>query len=331
MVCARRDLNPRMTRLRRPPLILAELRAHQTVGTIHYTRPPPTAQRALLPVGREGRKPVWAMRKCAGATPICAARRPAMFNKVLVANRGEIAVRVIRACRELGHRDGRRAIPKPTATRSHVQLADEAVCIGPAPRGAELPATSPPSSRRPRRPACDAVHPGLRLPRPRTPHFAARSARRGTRPSSAPTPEAIDADGRQGHRPARCGRGRRAGRARARTSGRPTRPRGPRRRRDRLPGAAQGRGRRRRARHARRASDEAELRAALRGCAPAKPRARLRQRRASTWSSSSTTRRHVEIQVLADDAAATSFTSASAIARCSAATRSCSRRRPRRR
>ena len=54
-----------------------------------------------------------------------------MFRKILIANRGEIAVRIIRACRELGIRT---VAVYSTADRSslHAQIADEAVCIGPA-------------------------------------------------------------------------------------------------------------------------------------------------------------------------------------------------------
>src|ERR1700736_5190482 len=55
-----------------------------------------------------------------------------MFDKILIANRGEIALRVLRACKELG-------IPAVAvhstadANAMHVRLADESVCIGPPP------------------------------------------------------------------------------------------------------------------------------------------------------------------------------------------------------
>ena len=55
-----------------------------------------------------------------------------MFNKILIANRGEIAVRVIRACRNMGIRSVA-IYTKEDAKSLHVQLADQRICIGEGP------------------------------------------------------------------------------------------------------------------------------------------------------------------------------------------------------
>ena len=58
-----------------------------------------------------------------------------MFEKILIANRGEIALRIIRACKELGIRT-LAVYSEADVDSLHVQLADEAICIG-APPSAE--------------------------------------------------------------------------------------------------------------------------------------------------------------------------------------------------
>ena len=81
-----------------------------------------------------------------------------MFKRVLIANRGEIAVRVIRACRELG-------IPtvavysQADAESLHVRLATDAYCIGPAP-SADSYLNIPTIISTALMAGCDAIHPG---------------------------------------------------------------------------------------------------------------------------------------------------------------------------
>jgi acetyl-CoA carboxylase, biotin carboxylase subunit len=81
-----------------------------------------------------------------------------MFKKILIANRGEIAVRIVRACRELGVRSV--AVYSDADRASlHVRLADEAYPIGPSPsRGSYLVIKKIIGAARDA--GCDAIHPG---------------------------------------------------------------------------------------------------------------------------------------------------------------------------
>ena len=81
-----------------------------------------------------------------------------MFARVLIANRGEVAVRIIRACRELGVEA---VAVYSTADRDalHVRLADQAVHIGPPPPAdsyLKIPSLIAAGTTT----GCDAVHPG---------------------------------------------------------------------------------------------------------------------------------------------------------------------------
>jgi acetyl-CoA carboxylase biotin carboxylase subunit len=84
-----------------------------------------------------------------------------MFRKVLIANRGEIALRVICACRELGVRTV--AVYSEADRHSlHVRFADEAICIGP-PRSAESYLNVPAVISAAEIADVDAIHPGYGL------------------------------------------------------------------------------------------------------------------------------------------------------------------------
>src|ERR1700739_4764539 len=82
-----------------------------------------------------------------------------MFEKILIANRGEIAVRILRACKDLG-------IPTVAvhstadADAMHVRLADESVCIGP-PSSRESYLNIPAILAAAEITGADAIHPGV--------------------------------------------------------------------------------------------------------------------------------------------------------------------------
>lgn len=82
-----------------------------------------------------------------------------MFEKILIANRGEVALRIHRACREMGIRTVA-VHSEADADAMHVRLADEAVCIGPA-RSSESYLNKPAIISAAIITGADAIHPGF--------------------------------------------------------------------------------------------------------------------------------------------------------------------------
>ena len=82
-----------------------------------------------------------------------------MFKKILIANRGEIAVRIIRACKEM---DILTVAIYSTADQNalHVQLADEAVCVG-GPKSADSYLNKEAIITAAVETGCQAIHPGF--------------------------------------------------------------------------------------------------------------------------------------------------------------------------
>src|SRR5688500_9674740 len=81
-----------------------------------------------------------------------------MFQKVLIANRGEIAVRIIRSCREMGIATVA-VHSEIDAEALHVRFTDQSVCIGPAPSAQSL-LNVPAIIAAAEISGADAIHPG---------------------------------------------------------------------------------------------------------------------------------------------------------------------------
>lgn len=114
-----------------------------------------------------------------------------MFRKILIANRGEIAVRIIRACREMGIRSVA-VYSEADAKALHVRMADEAVLVGPpAPGQSYLNIDHILSAAR--QTGAEAIHPGYGFLSENA-DFA-QAAREGGITFIGPTPEAMRAMG----------------------------------------------------------------------------------------------------------------------------------------
>ena len=242
------------------------------------------------------------------------------IRRVLVANRGEIAVRIVRACRDEGI-DAIVAVSEADQDSLAARLATDVVHIGPASpaqsylRVEQIVAGALLTD-------CDAVHPGYGFLSERA-ELAEACAANGLI-FVGPTGRHDPARRRQDRGASRRPRGRRPDRCRLRRGER-SRRRARRRRRRRLPGPAQGRGRRRRTGNGPRRRCAGARR---HGSAP--HRAKPRQRSATDACTSSGTSRTPGTSRCSCSAiiTAASSTSATGTARRNGASRSWSRRRP---
>ena len=246
-----------------------------------------------------------------------------MFDKVLIANRGEIALRIHRACREMGiHTVAVHSTADSDAM--HVRLADESVCIGPPPARdsyLNIPAILSAATIT----GVDAIHPGN--------GFLSENARFAEMVEEhgftfiGPTPQHIRM---MGDKVTAKQTVQELGLPLVPGSPGPVELAGPgdgARHQDRLSGADQGGRRRRRQRHE--GGDDADQAAEMFSLARAEASAAFGND--SVYLEKYLDHpRHIEVQVLGD-AWAPACISASAIVRCSAATRKCWRKPPRRR
>ena len=239
-----------------------------------------------------------------------------MFKKILIANRGEIALRIIHACRELGIKTV--AVYSEADENSlHVRFADEDVCIGP-PRSADSYLNVPAIISAAEITGADAIHPGYGFlsesaylaevceachirfigPDPSVIKLLGDKARAKKAMKKAGVPMLPGSDGPVDRRGARA-QGRQG---------------------HRLSGDHQGGRRRRRARHARRARSAGELANALRTAQRERPKPRSAT--ATSTSRSTSRARATSSSRSSATTTATSCTWASASARSSAAIRS---------
>ena len=245
-----------------------------------------------------------------------------MFDKILIANRGEIALRIHRACREMGIQT---VAVHSTADSDamHVRLADESVCIGPPPARdsyLNIPAILSAATIA----GADAIHPGY--------GFLSENARFAEAVEAhgftfiGPTPQHIRMMGDKI-----------VAKQTAQELGLPLVPGSPGPvgsvdevvalgEQDRLAGADQGGGRRRRPRHEGRRERRRRCRGLLAGAR--RGQGRLRQRRGLSREVSRRSRATSRSRCWAT-ATATACIWASATARCSGAIRRCWRKRPR--